>query len=107
MVKITAGMGALSPLLEFESFLRGTYHLACQVMLERVDRRVHFKPLRRQPKIFTLSQNKIHLDFDPLVTREGLDVFYGDKVIDQYRGAIDLGIITVLLNLYYLLEWVR
>jgi len=54
-----------------------------------------------------LSQNKIHLDFDQLVTREGLDVLYGGKVIDQLRGAIDLGIITVLLNLYYLLEWVR
>ena len=87
MVEITAGMGALSPLLEFEPFLRGTYHLACQVMLERVDRRVHFKPSRRQPKIFTLSQNKIHLDFDPLVTREGLDVLFGGKVIDQYRDC--------------------
>ena len=75
--------------------------------LERVDSRVHFKPLRRQPKVFTLSQNKIHLDFDQLVTRERLDVLYGGKVIGPVQGAIGLGIITVVLSLYYLLEWVR
>ena len=100
-------MESLSPLSEFESFLRDSYRLACQAVVERVDREIHFKPLRRQPKILTLGQNKLHLDFDPMVTRQGLDVLYDGKVIDQYRGAIDLGIITVVLNLCYLLEWVR
>ena len=104
VVEITAGMESLSPLSEFESFLRGSYRLACQAVVERVDREIHFKPLRRQPKILTLGQNKIHLDFDPMVTRQGLDVLYDGKVIGQYRGsiyglAIDLGTTTVVADL--------
>ena len=104
VVQITAGMESLSPPSEFESFLRGSYRLACQAVVERVDREIHFKPLRRQPQILTLGQNKIHLDFDPMVTRQGLDVLYDGKVIDQYRGclyglAIDLGTTTVVVDL--------
>ena len=72
-------MGSLSPRSEFESFLRGSYRLACQAVVERVDGEIHFKPLRRQPKILTLGQNKSHLDFDPIVTRQGPDVLYDGK----------------------------
>lgn len=104
VVQITDGMESLSPPSEFESFLRGSYRLACQAVVERVDREIHFKPLRRQPKILTSGQNKIHLDFDPMVTRQGLDVLYDGRVIDQYRGflyglAIDLGTTTVVVDL--------
>ena len=104
VVEIISGMEALNAASEPESFLRGNYRLACQAVVERPDTEIHFAPLRRQPRILTLGQNKTHLDLDPMVTRRGLDVLYDGKVIDQYRGylyglAVDLGTTTVVIDL--------
>lgn len=104
VVEIISGMEALNAASEPESFLRGNYRLACQAVVERTDTEIHFAPLRRQPRILTLGQNKTHLDLDPMVTRRGLDVLYDGKVIDQYRGylyglAVDLGTTTVVIDL--------
>ncbi len=103
MVEITQGMEALSPKNEVESFLRDNYRLACQAVVEDADASIEFSPLRRTPKILTLTKEK-PVTLDPMVTREGEVVYYDGEPIDKYRGhlyglAIDLGTTTVVMVL--------
>ena len=56
-VEITAGMEALSARSEAESFLKSNYRLACQAVIERGDIDIAFAPLRRRPRILTLSRD--------------------------------------------------
>ena len=103
MVEITQGMEALSPKNEVESFLRDNYRLACQAVVENADASIQFSPLRRTPKILTLTKEK-SVTLDPMVTRDGEVVYYDGEPIDRYRGhlyglAIDLGTTTVVMDL--------
>ncbi len=103
VVEITKGSGALGAKTESESFLRDNFRLACQAEVERTDIDVEFTPLRRTPKILTLSKEK-KTDFDPVVTRRSDSVFYDGERVDRYRGhvyglAVDLGTTTVVLDL--------
>lgn len=103
IVEITKGMDALSDKTDVETFLRENYRLACQATVENADVDIEFAPLRRTPKILTLSNSRT-VDLDPLVTREGDTVFYDGAPIDKYRGhiyglAIDLGTTTVVMDL--------
>ena len=103
IVDITQGMEALRPPTDAESFLRDNYRLACQAVIDRDDVDIEFTPLRRKPKILSLTQDK-EVALDPLVTRRDGEVLYDGEVVDRYRGhifglAIDLGTTTVVMEL--------
>lgn len=103
IVEIEQGMEALCSRNDAESFLRENYRLACQAVVEDSDVDVQFSPLRRKPKILSLTQEK-PIELDPVVTRQGDTVCYDGEIIDTYRGhlyglAIDLGTTTVVMEL--------
>ena len=103
IVEIKEGIEALRPRNEAESFLRDDYRLACQAVVENPDIDIQFSPLRRTPKILTLTEQK-PVELDPLVTRQGDMVYYDGEAVDKYRGhlyglAIDLGTTTVVVDL--------
>ena len=103
VVDIVKGMEGLSPRTEAETFLKDSYRLACQAVIERDDIEIEFSPLRRKPKILTQVRDK-EVELAPLVTRVGDEILYDGEVIDRYRGhiyglAIDLGTTTVVMDL--------
>jgi len=103
IVEIEEGMEALEPRTEAESFLTENYRLACQAVVKDADIHIQFAPLRREPKILTLTQEK-PIVLDPVVTRQNENVYYAGEVIDKFRGhlyglAIDLGTTTVVIDL--------
>ena len=105
VVEITHGMESLTDRTEPEQFLRGDFRLACQARIVRDDRHIGFAPLRRRPRILEPSRRTDRpTELNPMVTRVGDEVRYGNAVIDIYRGAIfglavDLGTTTVVLEL--------
>lgn len=103
IVEIKSGIEALSPRNEAESFLRDNHRLACQAVVQDPDIDIVFSPLRRTPKILTLTDEK-PIELDPLVIRQGDNVYYDGESIDRYRGhlyglAIDLGTTTIVIDL--------
>ena len=103
IVEIKEGSEALCPRTEAESFLSDNYRLACQAVVQNADIDIQFAPLRRTPKILTLTQDKT-INLDPIVTRQGDTVYYDREAVDKYRGhiyglAIDLGTTTVVVDL--------
>lgn len=103
IVEIEEGMKALEPRTEAESFLTDNYRLACQAVVKNADTHIQFAPLRREPKILTLTQEK-PIVLDPVVTRQNKNVYYAGEAIDKFRGhlyglAIDLGTTTVVMDL--------
>ena len=103
IVEVKSGMEALRPRNEEESFLREDHRLACQAVVQDPDVDIVFSPLRRTPKILTLTDEK-PMELDPLVTRRGDSVYYDGEYIDKYRGhlyglAIDLGTTTIVIDL--------
>jgi len=105
VVEITGGMESLVERTETEEFLRGDFRLACQARIVRDDLDIEFAPLRRRPRILEPSGDRIPSGrLDPMVVRTGDEVWYGDTMVDVYRGAIyglavDLGTTTVVLEL--------
>ncbi len=105
VVEVTGGMESLVPRTETEGFLRGDYRLACQARIVRDDLDIEFAPLRRRPRILEPGGDRTGPDrVNPMVARVGEEVWYGDNVMDVYRGAIyglavDLGTTTVVLEL--------
>lgn len=103
IVEIKQGMEALRPRNEDESFLRENYRLACQAVIVDPDVDIRFSPLRRKPKILSLTHSK-PVDLNPMVTRQGETVYYDREPIDKFRGhlyglAIDLGTTTIVMEL--------
>ena len=103
VVEIKKGRDALCPRTEAESFLKEEFRLACQAEIQDIEADVEFSPLRRTPKILTVSNEKA-VDLDPVVTRQGESVCYDGEVVDKFRGhiyglAIDLGTTTVVVDL--------
>ena len=106
VVEITEGMESLGERTEPEGFLRGSFRLACQARIVSDVKPISFAPLRRRPRILEASSRHLPRQsrLDPMVTRTGDQVRYGDRVIDTYRGAVlgvavDLGTTTVVLEL--------
>jgi uncharacterized 2Fe-2S/4Fe-4S cluster protein (DUF4445 family) len=103
IVDVSKGIEGLSPRTDAESFLRENYRLACQAIVQEPDIHIEFAPLRRAPRILTLSQEK-PVDLDPAITRIE-DLVYADgNSIDSFRGhifglAVDLGTTTVVMDL--------
>src|SRR3954452_13912872 len=79
VVEIRAGMDALSPRNQPESFLRENYRLACQAVVQNPEDDVQFSPLRRRTKILTSTQQK-PAEVHPLVVRRGERVCYDGEV---------------------------
>lgn len=103
IVEIVSGMDALNEPSDEESFLRDNYRLACQASIINTQSDVEFKVLRRQPRILTHSIQR-HTELSPLTTRKNDGVYFDNKRIDNYRGAIyglaiDTGTTTVVINL--------
>ena len=103
IVEIVSGMDALNPPCDQESFLRDNYRLACQASIVNTQPDVEFKVLRRQPRILTHSIRR-NTELGPLTTRKIDGVYFNNKRIDSYRGAIfglaiDAGTTTVVMNL--------
>ena len=103
VIDVRQGIEALSPRSEDEAFLTDNYRLACQTKVERTDTDIEFALLRRAPRILTAQSHRA-TDLDPLVTRRGDHVYYGDEQIDNYRGhifgiALDVGTTTVVAEL--------
>ena len=105
VVEIAGGMESLAPRTEPERFLRGDFRLACQARIVGDALDIGFAPLRRRPRILEPVGDRTPPErLDPMVTRDGDEVRYGDTVIDAYRGAVyglavDLGTTTVVLEL--------
>ena len=102
IVEIRDGIEGLVSRTEAESFLRENYRLACQARVVDPDVDIAFSPLRRTPKILTVTEEK-ETPLDPMVCRQGDVVFYDGEEIDRYRGhlyglAIDLGTTTVVMD---------
>ena len=103
IVEVKSGIEALRPRNEVESFLRDNHRLACQAVVRDPDIDIVFSPLRRTPKILTLTDEK-PIELDPLVTRWGDSVYCDGDYIDRYRGhlyglAVDLGTTTIVIDL--------
>lgn len=103
IVEIVSGMDALNAPHDEESFLRDNYRLACQASIINTQPDVEFKVLRRQPRILTHSIQR-NTELSPLTTRKNDGVYFDNKCIDSYRGAIyglaiDTGTTTVVMNL--------
>ena len=98
-------MESLVSRTEAEGFLRGGFRLACQARIVRGDLDIEFAPLRRRPRILEPGGDRTPSGrLDPVVFRVGDEVWYGDTMVDVYRGAIyglavDLGTTTVVLEL--------
>ncbi len=105
VVEITDGMESLSPRTESEGFLRDAFRLACQARIVADGQDIGFTPLRRRPRILEVSLARgRNTTLEPMVTRVGDEVWYGETRVDVYRGAIfglavDLGTTTVVLEL--------
>jgi uncharacterized 2Fe-2S/4Fe-4S cluster protein (DUF4445 family) len=103
IVEVHDGMQTLSPRTEAESFLQGSFRLACQAVAVQPDREIEFTPLLRRPQILTQGRRR-SIALAPVVTRHGNDVVYDGLRIDRYRGhlyglAIDVGTTTIALDL--------
>ncbi|MAE59777.1 MAG: ferredoxin [Planctomycetaceae bacterium] len=103
VVEVRAGADGLSERTEAEAFLGGDYRLACQAEVKAGASDIEFALLRRAPRILTAQSHRA-TDLDPVVTRRGDHVFYGDEQIDDYRGhiyglAVDAGTTTVVAEL--------
>ena len=103
IVEVKSGIEALRPRNEVESFLRDNHRLACQAVVRDPDIDIVFSPLRRTPKILTLTDEK-PIELNPLVTRRGDSVYCDGDYIDRYRGhlyglAVDLGTTTIVIDL--------
>ena len=103
VVEVTRGLEALTPPGEAEAFLRGPYRLACRAALADDGAEVVFAPLRRRTRIVSLGVAP-EVAREPMATRRGGRVFYGEEPIDDYRGrilgiALDLGTTTVAMDL--------
>lgn len=116
VVRIDAGLSALSPRAEAERFLQDPFRLACQTEVTDLSAEVAFQPLRRSPRILTggsrTDQNRT--DQNRTGRERTIDPEPGDgsgaarsgaagAVRDRFRGrelglAIDLGTTTVVIE---------
>jgi len=111
VVRIDAGLSALSPRAEAERFLQDPFRLACQTEVIDLSAEVAFQPLRRSPRILTggsrTDQNRTGrertIDPEPRDGSGAARSGAAGAVRDRFRGrelglAIDLGTTTVVIE---------
>jgi uncharacterized 2Fe-2S/4Fe-4S cluster protein (DUF4445 family) len=108
VVEVRDGASLLSRRTDPETYLRGTFRLACQAIVEDGDGDIEFSIIRRKIRILgSLGAPPTRLD--PVVTADDRVVRYAGQPIDLRRGhvlgiAIDIGTTTVVLELIDLLS---
>ncbi len=103
IVDIRTGADALSPPSPEESFLSGSYRLACQAAILDPGADISFVPLHRPAKILTSSTHR-PIPLKPAVARDGEDVVLHGRNVGRAKGdlyglAIDLGTTTIAIEL--------
>ncbi len=108
VVRVDAGLAALSPRTEAERFLQDPFRLACQTEVTDLDAEVAFQPLRRSPRILTSGgssgtggRRACRERTVAPAPRAGAGA--AGAVRDRFRGrelglAIDLGTTTVVMK---------
>jgi uncharacterized 2Fe-2S/4Fe-4S cluster protein (DUF4445 family) len=109
MVEVVEGMGALSPLAEPESHLKGNFRLSCQAHITATEGHVRCHTMRHghmriERHAFGLPIANRDFKPDPAVTRDGDRIFIDGIEIGRSTGpvlgiAMDLGTTTVVLRL--------
>ncbi|HYN68984.1 MAG TPA: 2Fe-2S iron-sulfur cluster-binding protein, partial [Candidatus Eisenbacteria bacterium] len=107
VVEVRQGAEHLSPRTEPEFYLRGSFRLACQAIVENVSDDIEFSIIRRKIRILGASGDP-PTRLDPVVTADDGAVRYAGQPIDLRRGhvlglAIDIGTTTVVVQLVDLL----
>jgi uncharacterized 2Fe-2S/4Fe-4S cluster protein (DUF4445 family) len=107
VVEVRQGSEHLSPRTAPESYLRSSFRLACQAVVEDVDEDIEFSIIRRKIRILGAS-GEPPSRLDPVVTADDLAVRYAGQPIDLRREhvlglAIDIGTTTVVVQLVDLL----
>ena len=98
VVQVEAGLAALSPRTETESFLQDPFRLACQTEIVDLSAEVAFQPLRRSPRILTDSSCASLEHTVEVASRIG-SVSRADRYRSRELGlAIDLGTTTVVMK---------
>jgi uncharacterized 2Fe-2S/4Fe-4S cluster protein (DUF4445 family) len=107
VVEVRQGADHLSPRTEPEFYLRGTFRLACQAVVEDVEEDIEFSIIKRKIRILGAAGDP-PTRLDPVVTADDLAVRYAGQPIDLRREhvlglAIDIGTTTVVVQLVDLL----
>ena len=100
VVRVDAGLPALSPRTEAERFLQDPFRLACQTEVTDLSAEVAFQPLRRSPRILT---DGARAGRERTVDTERRAATGSGTARDRFRGrelglAIDLGTTTVVMK---------
>ena len=100
VVRVDAGLPALSPRTETERFLQDPFRLACQTEVTDLSAEVAFQPLRRSPRILTDGSSAGR---ERTVDTERRAATGAGAARDRFRGrelglAIDLGTTTVVMK---------
>ena len=100
VVRVDAGLPALSPRTEAERFLQDPFRLACQTEVTDLSAEVAFQPLRRSPRILT---DGARAGRERTVDTERRAATGAGAARDRFRGrelglAIDLGTTTVVMK---------
>ena len=100
VVRVDAGIAALSPRTEAERFLQDPFRLACQAEVTDLAADVVFQPLRRSPRILTEGSSAGRERVTDVELRAAGEA---SGARDRFRGrelglAIDLGTTTVVMK---------
>ncbi len=100
VVRVDAGIAALSPRTEAERFLQDPFRLACQAEVTDLAADVVFQPLRRSPRILTDGSSAGRERVTDVELRAAGEA---SGARDRFRGrelglAIDLGTTTVVMK---------
>ena len=107
VVRVDAGLDALSPRTEAERFLQDPFRLACQTEVTDCSAEVAFQPLRRSPRILTdgsltdgsRAGRERTLDAEPRTDGGPGSASPRDRFPGRELGlAIDLGTTTVVMK---------
>ena len=105
VVRVDAGLPALSPRTEAERFLQDPFRLACQTEVTDLSAEVAFQPLRRSPRILTDGSltDGGRAGRERTVDMERRAATGAGAARDRFRGrelglAIDLGTTTVVMK---------
>ena len=105
VVRVDAGLPALSPRTEAERFLQDPFRLACQTEVTDLSAEVAFQPLRRSPRILTDGSltDGGSAGRERTVDTERRAATGAGAARDRFRGrelglAIDLGTTTVVMK---------
>ncbi len=105
VVDIRAGQDQLAPRTDAESYLTGSFRLACQATVEKAERDVEFVILRRRLRILLAPDAQGDVRTNPAVTvQDGRYVTYDGADLGEAVGApigvaMDIGTTSVVIEL--------